>query len=402
MTMEIEDLYITSDRLVAGVSMTFKRDLYSTIDWNSRMVCIKGARGVGKTTMLKQYMKDHFMGDHRALYVSLDDFFFTDHHIIDVAEYHYLHGGDWLFVDEVHHYPFENLWARELKNIYDRYPAMHIVFTGSSMLLIEKASADLSRRCTFYDLGGLTFREYLDYKHILSYPSLTLEEILTNHVERALDITSKVKVIPLFIDYLDHGYYPFYEETKNSYGKMLQQIATNVLEVDVPAVEKVEYTTIQKMRRLLAFIAQTVPFTVNISNIATTIGVPRQSVTKLLHLLQRAALINMLYNGKETINQLAKPEKVYLENTNLMYALSPKADIGTIRETFFCNQMLAAHHVAFTGVGDFLVDDQFTFEVGGRNKKFKQIKDVPESFIAMDDIETGAGYKIPLWLFGMM
>lgn len=400
--MGIEDLYINSDRLVADVSTAFKRDLYNTLDWDNRMVCIKGARGVGKTTMLKQYMKEHFMGDHHALYVSLDDFFFTDHHIVDVAEYHYLHDGNWLFIDEVHHYPFENLWARELKNIYDRYPDMHIVFTGSSMLLIEKASADLSRRCTFYDLGGLSFREFLEYKRILSLPHLSLEEILTNHVALAMDITSKVKIIPLFIDYLEYGYYPFYEQTRNSYGKVLQQIATNVLEVDVPAVEKVEYATIQKMRRLLALIAQTVPFTVNISNIATTIGVPRQSVTKLLHLLQRAALVNMLYNGKESMNQLTKPEKVYLENTNLMYALSPKADIGTIRETFFCNQMLAEHQVAFTGVGDFLVDDRYIFEVGGRNKKFKQIKDVADNFVAMDDIESGVGNKIPLWLFGMM
>lgn len=400
--MKIEDLYESSDRLIADVSSDFHRDLYTTVDWESRMVCIRGARGVGKTTMLKQYMREHFFGDHKALYVSLDDFFFTDHHILDVAEYHYLHGGEWLFIDEVHHYPFGPLWTRELKNIYDRYPKMHIVFTGSSMLLLDNASADLSRRCTFYTLYGLSFREYLAFKGILRYEPLQLSDILSNHVAKAMDIASKIKVIPAFNDYLHHGYYPFYDEVRNSYDIVLQQIATNILETDVPAVEKVTYDTVQKMRRLLALIARTVPLTVNITNIASTIGAPRQTVIRLFHLLHRAALVSLLSSGKESMNQLAKPEKVYIENTNLMYALSPQADTGTIRETFFCSQLQRNHTLCFSGVGDFLVDNQFTFEVGGRNKKYGQIKGLAHSFIAMDDIETGVGNKIPLWLFGML
>lgn len=399
--MEIDDLYINSDRLVASISMEHKRYLYHEINWNNRLICIKGARGVGKTTMLKQHLKEHYLANHKALYVTLDDFWFTNHHLIDVAEYHYLHGGTVLFVDEVHHYPFVT-WTMELKNIYDRYPEMQVVFTGSSILQIDNTLADLSRRCVFYDMYGMSFREYLEFYGIMSVSKISLQDLLENHVKIALDITSKIKVLPKFQDYLRYGYYPFYKEVTDSYEKILQQIAANIIEVDIPAVEKIEYSTVVKLKRFFALISQMVPFSVNATELSKVVDVPRQSINKMLVLLKKSALVNLLYNGKNTMGQLAKPEKVYLENPNLMYALTPRADIGNVRESFFANHLMRSHEVTFSGKGDFLVDSRYTFEVGGKNKKFDQIKDVSNSFLAVDDIDTGYGSKIPLWMLGLL
>ncbi len=399
--MEIDDLYINSDRLVASISLEYKRSLYEEINWGNRMICIKGARGVGKTTMLKQYLKEHYLSNHTALYITLDDFWFTNHHLIDVADYHYLHGGTVLFVDEVHHYPFAS-WSMELKNIYDRYPEMKVVFTGSSMLQIDNTLADLSRRCVFYDMYGMSFREYLDFNGIVGLPRISLDDLLANHVKIALEVATKTKVLPHFQDYLHYGYYPFYAEVTSSYEKVLQQIAANIIEVDMPAVEKVEYSTVVKLKRLFALIAQMVPFSVNLTELSKSVETTRQSVSKMLVLLRKSALINLLYKGKNTMGQLAKPEKIYLENPNLMYALTPRADIGNIRETFFANHLMRNHEVTFSGNGDFLVDGLHTFEVGGKNKKFDQVKDVSNSYLALDDIESGFGYKIPLWMFGLV
>lgn len=399
--MEIDDLYINSDRLIAHIELTHKRYLYHAINWNNRMIGIKGARGVGKTTLLKQYLKENYPANHEALYVTLDDFWFTNHHLIDVADYHYQHGGTVLFVDEVHQYPFPT-WAMELKNIYDRYPEMKIVFTGSSMLQIDNTLGDLSRRCVFYDMYGMSFREYLDFNGILSLPQISIQDLLDNHAKIALEIVSKIKVLPHFQNYLHYGYYPFYKEVTSSYEKVLQQIAANIIEVDMPAVEKVEFSTVTKLKRLFALIAQMVPFSVKLTELSKSIEAPRQSISRMLILLKKSALVNLLYNGKNTMGQLAKPEKVYLENPNLMYALTPRADIGNIRETFFANHLMRSHEVTFSGCGDFLVDSLFTFEVGGKNKKFDQIKDVPNSYLAVDDIETGHGQKIPLWMFGLL
>lgn len=399
--MEIEDLYINSDRLAASVALDFKRYLYTEIDWEDRLICIRGARGVGKTTMMLQYLKEHYAGSHAGLYVSLDDFFFTNHRLIDVAEYHYLHGGKVLLVDEVHHYPYKT-WSMEIKNAYDRYPGLRIVFTGSSLLQVDSSAADLSRRCAFYDLIGLSFREYMDLNGVYKARPLALEDILSSHVEVAMEVIPHVKPLALFDEYLRHGYYPFYKDSPNTYYRRLQQVASIILDVDLPSVEKVEFTTIAKTKRLLAIIAQQVPFTVNLTSLGQSVETSRQMVNKLLGLLKRAALVNLLYSGRNVAGQLSKPEKVYIENTNMMYALSSDANVGNVRETFFCNQLSYKHELAFTGIGDFLVDNKYDFEVGGRNKKFMQIKDIPGSYIAADGIETGFGNKIPLWLFGMM
>lgn len=399
--MEITDIYINSARLVNSVSLAYMRYLFTAIDWSSRMVCIKGARGVGKTTLMLQYMKSTFKASEKAIYFSLDDLWFTEHRLIDLAEYHYLHGGTHLFVDEVHRYPYDN-WAQELKNIYDRYPGLNIVFTGSSLLQIDSSIADLSRRCIFYTLQGLSFREFLKFEEKGDFPAYTLQQILDDHVGISADIASKTTIIPAFEEYLQYGYYPFYKEAMASYHLRLQQVITTILENDLPAVEKVEYVSIRKMKRLLVIVSQMVPFTPNMSKVGESVGVTRQSATRMFQLMERAALLIMLYSGKDNMRQLLKPEKVYLDNTNLMYALSSSADIGNIRETFFANQLKQGHEITFSGEGDFRIDDIYTFEVGGKTKTFEQLKGVSNSYLAIDNVEYGTGNRIPLWLFGFL
>lgn len=399
--MEITDMYINSARLVNSVSLDYMRYLFTDIDWSSRMVCIKGARGVGKTTLMLQYIKSTFQASEKAIYFSLDDLWFTEHRLIDLAEYHYLHGGTHLFVDEVHRYPYDN-WAQELKNIYDRYPGLNIIFTGSSLLQIDSSIADLSRRCIFYTLQGLSFREFLKFEEKGDFPAYTLQQILDDHVGISADIASKTTIIPAFEEYLRYGYYPFYKEAMASYHLRLQQVITTILENDLPAVEKVEYVSIRKMKRLLVIVSQMVPFTPNMSKVGESVGVTRQSATRMFQLMERAALLIMLYSGKDNIRQLLKPEKVYLDNTNLMYALSSSADIGNIRETFFANQLKQGHEITFSGEGDFRIDDMYTFEVGGKTKTFEQLKGVSNSYLAIDNVEYGTGNRIPLWLFGFL
>ncbi len=399
--MEINDLYTTSYRLVSQVSTKYKRSLYNHLPWDTRMICIKGARGVGKTTLLLQRIAEAFpQGDSRVLYTSLDDLWFTQNRLIDLAEYHYTHGGTHLFLDEVHRYPHDN-WVQELKNIYDRYPGFSIVFTGSSVLEIDQSQADLSRRCLFFTMKGLSFREYLCFSHGCELNPVTLEQILGNHVQLALSITKQTHVLQYFNEYLRHGYYPFYHELQQGYEMALRQMVTNVVEQDIPHAQAIEPITNARIKRLVTLIASVTPFTVNVKRIAELLDCDRQMVHKLLHLAQRASLLNLLYKGRNNIQQLVKPEKVYLENTNLMFALSSNVEAGTVRETFFANQ-LSEHELSFGGAGDFLIDNTHTVEVGGRRKNFNQIKDLSQSYLAIDDIEIGSGNRIPLWLFGFL
>ena len=398
--MDIQELYTNSYRLVSQVSTQKKRYLYHQLPWDSRMLCIRGARGVGKTTMLLQRLAEAFPdGSNKALYVSLDELWFNENRLIDLAEYHYTHGGTHLFLDEVHRYPQDN-WAQEIKNIYDRYPGFHVVFTGSSILKIDQSQADLSRRCLFFTMQGLSFREYLNFNGVAFFEPVGLGEILKNHVSLAMNITSKVHVLQYFDEYLHHGYYPFYHELANGYEMALRQMVVNVIEQDIPQAEPVEQSTINRIKRLVSLIARVTPFTVNVSRLAATLECDRQTVHKLLRTMQRASLINMLFKGRNNMQQLVKPEKVYLENTNLMYALASEINIGNIRETFFSNQLFNAHELTFSGSGDFLIDNTHTIEVGGHRKSFEQIKDMPDSYLAVDDIEIGNGNRIPLWIFG--
>ncbi len=395
----MDQLYILSGRLVANVSMTYRRYLSHLIVWDDHLIGIRGSRGVGKTTLILQHIRQNGWEPQEALYVSLDHMWFASHSILELAEYHYTHGGKYLFLDEVHRYRY---WMQELKNISDYYPDLHVVFTGSSLLQIDNAIADLSRRCISYTMQGLSFREYLMFSGVAQWDSVRLEDILQSHTSLALRFNSEVHVLPFFAQYMQSGYYPFYWASPTTYQARLQHAISTIIDVDIPQTESVEFESLYKTKQLLSALAGLVPYTLNISDLCKSIGTTRNQILRLLNLLERSALIRKLYPEQSGIQSLSKPEKILLENTNLTYALSPTIERGTVRETFFCNQMALNHTLTMPAKGDVLVDDKYLFEVGGHAKGYKQIKGITNSWIVADDLETGFGNKIPLWLFGMM
>lgn len=387
------------NRLLGESRPSTFRYLYESINWKNRLIVLKGARGVGKTTMILQHIANAFEDTSKALYVSADHIWFANHSLIDLAEYHYTHGGTHLFIDEIHKYPN---WQQEIKNIYDSFPRLNLIVTGSSMLRIEHALGDLSRRCKEYTMRGLSFREYLKLEGIADWPVLSLEEILHRHTQIAAKLTGEAKVLGHFDNYLRHGYYPFYIEEGNGFEERLERVINTVLNEDIPAVAKVEYDTIYKLRQLLAIFSEQSPYTLNVSALARTLETSTGQVMKLLDLLNQAAIIRRLFSKERSMKMLQKPEKVLFDNTNIMYALSSEADQGTLRETYFADMISFAHSVSMPQKGDLLVDKHFLFEVGGRTKGYKQIANIPDSFIVADGIDIGFENKIPLWLFGMM
>lgn len=396
----MEELYRTSNRMVARTPTEFHRYLYDKIAWDARMVAIKGARGVGKTTMMLQRIKETFAGSpEKALYVSMDNLWFKAHSLSDVVEYHYTHGGTHIFIDEIHKYGH---WQTLVKNIADEYPDLHVVYTGSSMLRIDSGEGDLSRRQLVYVLRGLSFREYLSFEGILQMPAFSLPELLQHHQHYAMQITGSLRILAHFETYLDHGYYPFYKQDAEGFDQRLQAVARAVLYEDLPSVEDVTYETVRKVQQMLVILAEHVPQTPNMNELYAQLETNRNQGLKMLYLLERAAMLSLLSSEKKSMKQLAKPDKILMDNPNLMYALSVKAQTGTVREVFFHNQLSAVAEVNYPRKGDFLVDHRYLFEVGGRKKSFEQIKDVPDSFLAVDGVETGHGNRIPLWLFGFL
>lgn len=393
-------MYQTSARLVKMTKTNIHRYLYDQINWDNWLIAIKGARGVGKTTMMLQRIKESF-ADHpeRALYVSLDNLWFSNRSLSEVVEYHYTHGGTHLFIDEVHKYP---LWQTLIKNIADEYPDLHVVFTGSSMLRIDYSQGDLSRRLRDYTLHGLSFREFLAFENKEVLPALSLQDLLENHVNVAMQMTSEMKVLPLFDKYLKYGYYPFYKRDFDGFKERLRNVIHAVLYEDTPAVEEITYPTIQKLQRMFMILAERVPQTPKMSELYAILETNREQGMRMLYLLQRAALLLILFTESKEFQHLVKPDKIYLHNPNLMYALTDRANKGTLRETFFINQLSSIDKVNYPSNGDFVVGNKYLFEVGGKNKKFDQIKDVPDSYLAVDDLEIGHGNRIPLWMFGLL
>ena len=380
--------------------MDFTRYLYKTINWENRLIVIKGAKGVGKTTMLLQHILRSFPDKQQALYASLDHIWFANHSILDLAEYHYTHGGTHLFLDEVHKYKG---WQQEVKNIYDSYPQLYVVVTGSSMLKLEETlMGDLSRRHRQYTLEGLSFREYLELEHIAELPVLPLESILENHFIQASQITSKIKVLGHFEKYIESGYYPFYREEGDGFSDRLQQVIDTIVTSEIPSVSNIEYDSVYKAKQLLAILSESSPYTLNISALCIALQASRNNVLKLIDLMDKAALVRRLYATDSGFNMLTKPEKILFYNTNLMYCLTPKVESGTMRETYLASQVGVAHKLSMPIQGDLLVDGKWLFEVGGKNKGFSQIKGIENSYVVSDDIDIGHGEKIPLWLFGML
>lgn len=397
----MEQLQAQHLRLLSHLNMPFERSLMATINWNARLIAIRGARGVGKTTMLLQYVKKTYGSDPTiALYVSLDHLYFSKHSLLEFAEDFYKHGGKCLCLDEVHKYEG---WSREIKNIYDGFPELKIVFTGSSLHNILNAEADLSRRCVSYDMQGLSFREYLCIKENIQFSAVALEDILQRPLEISTTIVDKCKPLQHFSKYLKEGYYPFFVEQNVDYLTQVQKVVGMILEIELPQLSNVDIANVRKLRSLLSVISSGVPFAVDISKMAQTAELNRNTIITYLTHLHRARLLNLLYSDSHNLKRMQKPDKIYMENCNLLHALSlTNVEVGTERETFIVNQLSYLHAVEYTKQGDFVIDQKYTIEVGGASKDGKQIANAENAFIAADNIEYALGNKIPLWLFGFL
>lgn len=370
------------------------RYLYDDIDWSQRLIILLGHRGSGKTTMILQKMNPQ-----NGIYLSLDDFYFESNRLIHFVDDLYKSGIRALYLDEIHTYEY---WSKDLKQLTDDYPDLKIVATGSSILDISKGNADLSRRAVVYHLQGLSFREFLLFEKNISFEKLKLSDIIQHHHELSSEMLEQFELKQTFHQYLKYGYYPFYLEGKKSYFQKLQETVKIVLENDIAHVEELNYSTVRLMKKMMYFISQSVPFTPNISKLASTLEAPRNTVLRLLDLLHQAKILHLLKSNTKGISYLQKPEKIFLENTNLMYLFSSdKVNIGNLRETFFLNQLSVKHEVTSPKYGDFMVDNSYVFEVGGSSKSYQQITGVPNSYLALD-FEHGNGNRIPLWMFGFL
>lgn len=381
------------------VPVHFQRSLMDRITWQARLIGIKGARGAGKTTLLLQRIKNQFQNLNEVMYVSLDDLWFAEHSLGALADQFVKQGGRYLFLDEVHKYPD---WSRVIKNLYDDYPELFIIFTGSSLLEILDARADLSRRAIMYELPGLSFREYLDYTNVLSHESYSLSELLSQHEEIAKEIVQQVKPLAHFSQYLETGFYPYFKELPALYAEQLSEVIHMTLEIELPQLRQVDVGMIPKLKQLLMIIAESAPFKPNISAISHKIGINRETLLIYLQHLSDTGLIHSLHRASKGVSRLQKPDKIYLGNTNLAYVLRPdKPNVGTIRETFFTSQTSYQHRLSYPDKADFLIDAQYLFEIGGPGKSAHQLAG-NAGFLALDRIELGYGRRIPLWLFGFL
>lgn len=386
---------------MTGPLPVFERELERKINWNARLISVRGSRGTGKTTLFLQHIKKTFSNNlNKVLYVNLDNIYFSNNTLVELAEKFASRGGTHLFIDEV--YKYEN-WSKEIKNLYDDFPELHIAFTGSSLLEILNGRADLSRRTLVYELTGLSFREYLSLIKAHDFPIFTLEEILKNNEQISAEIASKIKPFEFFDDYLSFGYYPYFLEGKDDYSNRLNETLNMILEVELPMLRGLEIAYIPRIKKLLAVIGESAPFIPNITQLAAKIGISRQTLLIYLKYLEDAKLINQLYKKSRGLSVLEKPEKILMENTNLIELFNGEnTNTGSRRETFVLNQLLHSHKVDFSEESDFFVDSKYTFEVGGKNKKRKQIQEIPDSYIIADDIEFGTDRRIPIWLLGFM
>lgn len=392
-------IYEISNRLTKSLDAPLHRYLYEKIAWDDRLIMIKGARGVGKTTLMKQRCKEN---GPEGLYASLDQLYFNEHTITELADYHYKHGGTHLYLDEVHLYPRYN-WEQELKNIYDSYPGFHIVFTGSSLLQLNSKIADLSRRVAVYELRGLSLREYLNFTGNYRFEPLSLTDILNHHIAIACDIASQVRIIGEFEKYLRKGYYPFFLESSDiTYSQRVERLVLSVIDIDIPAVAEIEYETQLKLKKLLVVLAEQVPFVPNMAKLGRDIEVTRNQLVKFFILLNDGAILRTLTDTSTQPKRAAKPGKILFDNPSVMQALGIINKTGTVRESFVASMLSNVGNLYAADEGDFSLDKEKLFEVGGKNKGFSQIADKPDSYILADNIESGMGNKIPIWLTGFL
>lgn len=398
----METLFAKQDRLIDRMQTKIIRHQMQEINWDARLIAIRGARGVGKSTLMLQYIKQHYPQYSRdALYCTLDSIYFASHSLLDLADTFYKYGGRHLFLDEVHKY---NRWSSEVKEIYDMYPDMRVVVSGSSLLKILTGDADLSRRCVPYTMQGLSFREYMQFYKGIHIEPTTLKDVLEHPERICSEVNARCQPLPLFKDYLKYGYFPFYLENSIDYYTQIEQVVNYVVETELPAEYGVDVANIRKIKALVGILATTVPFEVDIAKLASMIEAHRNTVMEYLSHLSRARVLNLLYSEVSSLKKMRKPDKIYLEDPNLLYALATDAvKIGTVRETFVVNQLSYRHKVEYgKAAGDFKVDGRYTFEVGGKGKTFDQIADIPDSFILADDMETPFRNKLPVWIVGFL
>ena len=402
----MDTLFRKSDRLLANTQTEIIRDKMNEIHWNAQLVTIMGAKGVGKSTLIKQYLKQNYrLGDRRILYCSADTVDFSMRTLVGLAEEFSIHGGELLAIDEIHKYKSGTTdWSREIKEIHELYPDLKLIVSGSSLLRLREGDADLSRRAVKYTMPGLSFRESLRFYHGLEFKRWALDDILAHPYDLWQEVSSKCKPVVLFKEYLEKGYYPFLLEGEGEYYTKIEQVVNYIIEAELPQICKVDVANVRKLQALIALICSEVPFELNANKIAAAIEIGRDTVVEYLKYLGDAKVLNLLYSDKKKIGKLSKPDKVYLENPNILYALTPtKAEIGTLRETFAICSLSESHTVEYgKAQGDFKVDGKYTFEIGGRSKGFSQIAGVENSYIFADDWDMPDGAKLPLWMLGFL
>lgn len=397
----METLYKKHRMFISQVNTNIVREITNQIHWQKPLVAIKGSRGVGKTTLMRQYIKQTYgISAGEALYCVMDSIYFTTHSLLDLAEQFYQMGGQHLFLDEVHKYPS---WSKELKEINDLYPSLKITFSGSSLIQILNADADLSRRVLSYTMEGLSFREFLHFYKGISVPAHTLQELLSNADLICEEINRLCRPLQMFEEYLRVGYYPFYDGDEMEYYSRIENVVSFIIDQEMPAFCGVDSAYTRKIKALLLILAGNVPYEVNIAKLSAYLELNKNTVLNYLNNMQRAELVHLLYADNKSVTKMQKPDKIYVHNPNLLNALSEHCPIGTIRECFVVNQLSVSHVVEYgKESGDFKVDGKTTFEVGGNGKRFDQIADIPDSYILADSIEYPIGKKLPIWLIGLL
>ena len=397
----METLFKKHKILVSQVSTAIVRKIMDDINWEKQLVGIRGSRGVGKTTLMRQYIKQHYGVDAgEALYCVMDSLYFTNHSLLDLAEHFHIMGGKHLFLDEVHKYP---TWSKEVKEIIDLWPDMKISFTGSSLIQILNADADLSRRVLTYDMAGLSFREFLRFYKNIELPAYSLDNLLTHADSICQKVCKACIPQPLFEEYLRVGYYPFYDGSETEYYNRIENIISFIIDQEMTQFCGVEPAYTRKLKAMMMYLSNNSPYEVNIAKLAAYLEINKTTVLSYLASMQRAELLHLLYTDNKSVGKMQKPDKVYIHNTNILHAIGTQFNVGTVRECFAINQLSVRHTVEYSKAqGDFKVDGKLTFEVGGRDKSFEQIADVPDSYVLADQIAMPVGKKLPLWLIGFL
>ena len=398
----MDSLIKKHDRLYQITPMAIVRQWAQSINWDARLMSIRGPKGVGKSTLMLQHIKQHYAYMNRqVLYVSCDDSYFSTHSLLDLAEQFYLSGGKHLFIDEIHKY---DNWSREIKEIYDSYPSLKIVISGSSLLSLTEGDADLSRRCINHDIQGLSFREFLHFYKGIEMPVFSLEEVLTNPATLIQQMNSKGRPVALFHEYMQYGYYPYYLNNETDYYLAIQQVVNHTIDDELTKICKVDVSNTRKIKALMTMLCASEPYQVDISKLSVQSGLKRETVVTYLNYMHKAKLLQMLYSDLVNAKRMQKPDKIFIDNPNMLYAwATTPVKIGTVRETLVVNQLAAKHQVEFgKKKGDFKIDGTYTIEVGGEDKDFSQIANIPNSFVLADNLETAIGHKLPIWVVGFL